>query len=100
MNESIVHTAAYRGRRSKLDNPWHYCARCGTKTHIKEMVWQRGLLLCTTKDCVDTGEYPLVGQREAAIAHALEVPTQELMPDPKLTEPQTAGSSVDDDISF
>jgi len=98
--QPLDHSAAYKGKRSFLQGPYHYCARCGTRVHISEMQWQRGLLLCKTKDCVDTGELPLIGQREAAIAHALEVPTEELMPDPKLTQPAESGASVDDDISF
>lgn len=90
----------YRGDRSYLQDPYHFCARCGSRVHIAEMVWQEGLLLCKKYDCVDTGIYPLIGQREAAIAHRLEVPTEELMPDQKLLNPGGAGSSVDDDIIF
>jgi hypothetical protein len=91
---------AYRGDRSYLQGPYHFCVRCGSRVHISEMQWQRGLLLCKKWDCIDTGTYPLTGQREAAMAHALEVPTQELLPDPKLTSPQESGSSIDDDITF
>lgn len=91
---------AFKGDRSFLENPYHFCARCGSRVHIKDMVWQEGLLLCKKWDCVDYGTYPLIGQRESAIAHALEVPSQELMPDPKLLEPMTSGSTVDDDIIF
>jgi hypothetical protein len=92
--------AGYKGSRSYLQGPYHFCARCGSRVHISEMQWQRGLLLCTKWGCVDTGTYPLTGEREAAIAHALEVPTQELMPDPKLISPQESGSSLEDDITF
>jgi len=91
---------AYKGQRSYLENPYHFCARCGSRVHIQDMQWQRGLLLCKKWDCIDYGTNPLIGQREAAIAHALEVPTQELEPDPKLITPTESGSSVDDDIIF
>lgn len=91
---------AYRGDRSYLQGPYHICARCGSRVHVSEMEWQRGLLLCKKWDCVDTGTYPLIGQRDAAIAHALEIPTRELMPDQKLVSPQESGSSIEDDIIF
>lgn len=90
----------YRGTRSYLDGPYHYCARCGSRIHISEMEWQRGLLLCQKYDCIDKGTYPLIGQREGAIASALQVPTDELQPDPKLMEPTSSASSVEDDIIF
>jgi hypothetical protein len=90
----------FRGDRSYLEGPYHFCARCGSRVHIEEMEWQQGLLLCKKYDCVDHGIYPLIGQREAAIAHALEVPSQELMPNDKLLYPQTSGESYDDDIIF
>lgn len=93
-------TAAYKGTRSRLENPYHFCARCGSRVHIQDMQWQRGLLLCKKWDCVDTGTYPLIGEREAATALALEIPTQELMPDPKLITPTESGLSGDEDIIF
>lgn len=93
-------TSAYRGQRSYLYDPYHFCARCGSRVHINDMEWQRGLLLCKKWDCVDYGVYPLTGQRESAVAHALEIPSNELMPDPKLITPQESGSSIDDDITF
>jgi hypothetical protein len=89
---------AYKGKRSYLDGPWHYCARCLWKTKIALMNWQRGLLLCP--DCIDYGNdgYPLTGQREAAITAAFDVPTEELMPDPKLTESSEIQSSMDEEL--
>jgi hypothetical protein len=92
--------SSYKGDRSYFQGPYYFCVRCGSRVHIAEMEWQRGLLLCKKWDCVDSGVYPLTGQREAAIAHALEIPTQELVPDPKLISPQESGSSIDDDIIF
>lgn len=90
-----------RGKRSFLQGPWHFCARCGDKTHIADMAWQHGLLLCL-RQCYDTGIYPLIGQREAAIAQKLSNLTfsTELMPDPKLTDPDIEGSVIDDSIIY
>lgn len=88
----------FKGKRSYLDGPYHNCARCDTRTHISHLNWQRGLLLC--EPCTDTGNdgYPLVGQREAAIASYLSHQTNELMPDPKLTDINDITSSMDDDL--
>jgi hypothetical protein len=44
---------SYKGKRTKLVGPWHYCNRCLHKWKIAEMNWQRGLLLCP--DCYDYG---------------------------------------------
>ena len=62
------------------------------------MQWQRGLLLCP--DCYDYGNdgFPLTGQREAAITAVFEVPTEELMPDPKLTESSEISNSMADEL--
>lgn len=68
------------------------------------MNWQRGLLLCvnTPENCYDTGNdgYPLTGQREMAIAAAFEQPTQELMPDPKLTDDNEIETSMAEDLIY
>lgn len=89
----------FKGKRSRLEGPWHICSRCGFKFHIFEMEWQRGLLLCT-QYCFDTAKSgrPLVGQTEAAIAQVFTNPSQELMPDPKLTDPDQITTSFDDVI--
>lgn len=90
--------ARWQGYRSYLDDPYHFCARCGSRQHIKNLEWQRGLLLCKTFNCVD--KHPLIGEREAAVAHALEVPTEELKPDPKLITPTVGDDSSGDEILF
>ena len=87
------------GYRSVFEGPWHFCARCCEKTHISEMEWQRGLLLCKRRNCIDTGELALVGSRDMAIAKAIEVPTHELEPDPKLVNPDM-GTAGNEDIIF
>lgn len=89
---------AWKGPRSYLQGPWHYCARCLWKTHISDMIWQRGLLLCP--DCYDYGNdgVPLIGQREAMIQAVFEVPTMELEPDPKLTESSEISSSMEEEL--
>jgi hypothetical protein len=89
----------FKGKRSYRFGPWHYCARCEDKTHISEMEWQRGLLLCLAK-CFDRGNdgFPLTGQREAAISSYLSRQENELMPDPKLTDINAIESSMADDL--
>ena len=101
-NQPIVTTVSYRGMRSFHKDAYHFCARCGSRVLIGEMVWQRGLLLCKKWDCVDTDNhgFPLVGQREAAIALTLEIPTHELQPNEKLITPLESGSNSDDEIYF
>lgn len=61
------------------------------------MGWQRGLLLCY-KQCYDYGVYPLIGQRELAITAILSVPSNELMPDPKLTDVEEIAASMAEDL--
>lgn len=89
--------AVPKGIRSWHYGPYHYCGRCDDRTHISEMTWQRGVLLCPI--CVDYGEYPLIGERQVAIEKAFEVPSRELEPDPKLTDPNI-NTTGDDLISF
>lgn len=95
---------AYKGKRSKLVGPWHDCDRCTFKWHIAELEWQRGLLLCPY--CVDYGNngVPLIGQREAMIAQAIQTfnlpDSTELQPDPKLTDVNDIISSMDDGIQY
>jgi hypothetical protein len=72
-------------RHTYLTGAWAYCMRCDEKCKIEgEMQWQRGLLLCT-KHCID--KWPLLGQREPAIALVLEDGKEELAPVEKLRRP-------------
>lgn len=80
------------GRRSTNFDPWHYCARCDKKKLMSELEWQRGKLMCR-QQCID--KY-LVGDREALINQVLSDGKEELVPDPKLREPDIIGT--DDDI--
>ena len=78
--------------------PWRYCARCDKKTKIATMKWQRGLLLCTRasghgKGCYD--DYPLLGQREVAIAQVLNDGKEELVPVQKLRNPDSFEEAED-----
>jgi predicted nucleic acid-binding Zn-ribbon protein len=86
-------------KRSRLVGPWHICSRCGTRFHIADMDWQRGLLLCR-QYCFDTAKSgrPLIGQVEMAISQVFTNPSNELMPDPKLTNPDQIQSSMEDII--
>ena len=101
-NEKIVTTTAYRGMRNFHKDAYHYCARCGSRVLIGNMVWQRGLVLCKKWDCLDYGNkgMTLIGQRESDIALRLELPTHELQPNEKLITPLESGSNTDDEIFF
>ena len=81
------------GRRSFWVSPWRFCARCDTKTHISNMQWQRGKLLCTIRDCWDE---MLLGTREQMIAQVLGDGQQEYAPVDKLKEPDV--TLTNDDI--
>lgn len=84
---------ATRGRRSFLDGPWHFCARCDTKTHISDMAWQRGKLLCTIRNCWDQ---MLLGQREPVIASVLGDGQKEFAPVEKIRDPDVTTTNEDD----
>jgi len=88
------------GIRSFKGSPYHYCGRCGTRVHINEMRWERGVLVCKIMNCQDTGEFPQVGQREMAIERVLNgIIDEEPKIDRKLIDPDVV-SYGDDDISF
>lgn len=99
-----VHTVAYKGWRSILKGPCHYCARCGSRVPISDLEWQFGILVCKKWNCFDYGNHglPLIGQREAAVTHALDNldNEHELQPDPKLIEPATSGNDPEDDLFY
>lgn len=84
------------GRRSFWVSPWHFCARCDTKTHIMDMAWQRGKLLCLIRKCWDE---MLIGDREQVIAQVLGDGQMEYAPVPKLREPDVTTTN-EDDICF
>lgn len=73
---------------------WTFCGRCGDRTPIKDLRWQRGKLL--DEKCFDA--FPLLGQIDKGIADALSiiVLSPDLQPDPKLTMPTLDG--INDDI--
>lgn len=77
-------------RHTLLQGPWHNCGICDKKTKLRSMTWQRGVLRC--QKCVDV---KLLGQREPQIAEVLTDGKEEYAPDPKLTDPSTAGSADD-----
>jgi hypothetical protein len=85
--------ALHSWRHTYLTGPWHYCARCDTRQKVHDMKWQRGLLLCD--ECYDTGVFPLVGQREPAIANVLTDGKEELAPVDKLRNPDIFEESED-----
>ena len=64
------------------DGAWRYCGRCDRKYKIRDMTWQRGVLLCDP--CVDVR---LIGTREIGIALVLTDGKEELVPVSKLRNP-------------
>ena len=70
-------------KRSFLHGPWHICARCSRKTHLSDMTWQRGLLLCN-QFCIDK---ELLGERDTRIAAVLGDGKEEFAPADKLRNP-------------
>lgn len=75
------------------EGAWTFCGRCGDRTPIKDLRWQRGKLL--DEKCYD--DFPLLGQIDKGIADALSVIvlSPDLQPDPKLTMPTLDGINND-----
>ena len=63
--------------------PWHYCGVCQGQFPISQLEWQRGALRCPA-DFDDLTTY----RRERVIAEVIARPSNEMKPDPKLTNPQ------------
>lgn len=76
------------GKRSYMQSPYERDMRYGTKEHLSDMEWQRGIL-SVEQDTL------LIGQREERIASVLSEPSQENIPDEKLL-PEASMLSVDD----
>lgn len=81
-----------RGPRSFWISSWHYCARCDCKTHIDDMDWQRGKLLCKIRQCWDQR---LLGGREQIIAQVLGDGQQEYAPVEKIRNPDVTMTNDD-----
>lgn len=75
------------------EGAWAFCDRCGDRTPIAKMQWQRGKLL--DAKCYDS--FPLLGQIDKGIADALNliIESPDLQPDPKLTQPSLDGQNDD-----
>lgn len=86
-------------RRSKIVSPWHYCSRCGAKTHISELTWQDGLLLCKQNDCYDSERPALPQERDAMVTAMAQyaADSNEMQPDPKIFPDSP---DADEDIIF
>lgn len=80
-------------KHTRGEGAWAFCSRCGDRTPIKDMQWQRGKLL--DAKCYDA--FPLLGQIDKGIADALSMIILEpdLQPDPKLTMPTLDGQNDD-----
>lgn len=84
-------TMGLQGRRRFADD-YHYDSLSGFRVGIKDSIWQQGNL--RAKQFADHGIYPLIGQRDAAIARKIEYATSDLEPDPKLVQPDQATTDV------
>lgn len=74
-------------RHTHLTGPWRYCARCDKKTKIKDMKWERGLLL--GPECQDSNALPgLLGERDVKISQVLMDGKEEFVPVEKVRNPQ------------
>jgi len=78
-------------KHTYFTGPWHYCAICDRKTKIAALRWQRGLLKCPI--CFE--DWPLLGQREVAIAEVLGDGKEELAPVEKLRNPSAYEEAED-----
>ena len=78
-------------KHTYFTGPWHYCAICDRKTKIAALRWQRGLLKCPI--CFE--DWPLLGQREVAIAEVLGDGKEELVPVEKLRNPSAYEEAED-----
>lgn len=43
-------------RAGAIGVPWHNCDRCGIMTRVSQLVFQNGMFLCTTRNCLDNPE--------------------------------------------
>lgn len=86
--------------RGYKQHKYRFCARCGDRQPLAEMTWQNGSLICNRK-CLDTGVFPVKGDRDKEIGRLLGVynsgNNKELQPDNKLTQ---SSIQQEDDISF
>lgn len=62
--------------------PWHRCQRCGTDQRTSNLVWQLGLLLCTSNDCVDNLDVQLrPGVISSVLADGPDAPPAPILQD-------------------
>jgi hypothetical protein len=81
-----------RQARRRFAPSYHYDSLSGFRVGISDSIWQQGNL--RAGKFADTGTYPLIGQRDAAIARKIEYATSDLEPDPKLVQPDQASTDV------
>jgi hypothetical protein len=81
-----------RQAKRRFAEDYHYDSLSGFRVGIKDSIWQQGNL--RAGKFADTGTYPLIGQRDAAIARKIEYATSDLQPDPKLVMPDQASSDI------
>jgi hypothetical protein len=76
---------------------WWYCSRSGIRMNLDDAVWEQGILVDPAfSDIVAGGNFGLLGSRDADIARRIKQDTTDLMPHPKLVEP----NEPDQDVYF
>lgn len=83
-----------RQARRQYAADYHYDSLSGFRVGIGDSIWQQGNL--RAGKFADSGIYALIGSRDAAMARAIEYATSDLLPDPKLTQP----NMPEDDVFF
>ena len=80
----------------KIDSgAWWYCSRSGIRMNLDDAVWEQGILVSPDfSDLVAGGNFGLLGSRDADIARRIKEDTSDLMPHPKLVEPNEPDQDV------
>ena len=80
------------------DGAWWYCIRSGIRSNLNEMIWEQGMLVAPQfSDALAGGAFGLLGSRDADIARRIAQNTSDLMPHPKLSEPNLPDEQVEFD---
>ena len=81
-----------RQARRRFAPVYVYDSLSGFRVSLQGAIWQQGNLRASR--FADRGIYPLIGQRDAAMARKIEYATSDLQPDPKLVQPDQSTTDV------
>ncbi len=74
-----------------------YCQRSGIRYNLDDGVWENGILVAPDfSDLNAGGSFGVLGSRDADIARRIKEDTSDLMPHPKLVQP----NEPDDNVYF